>query len=97
MEQLESYVLAADLSLPTDVLDRIDDLVAPGVSLTIWRWGVPPRTPGYRDGHGPVVGVTEQSLAAAERSTSLGVETGEVALTGSFRGPGAVDRVGEAA
>jgi aryl-alcohol dehydrogenase-like predicted oxidoreductase len=34
MEQLESYLPAADLTLPADVLDRIDKLVAPGVTLT---------------------------------------------------------------
>ena len=33
MEQLESYLPAADLTLSTDVLDRIDELVAPGVTI----------------------------------------------------------------
>jgi len=33
MEQLESYLPAADISLSTDVLDRIDKLVAPGVTV----------------------------------------------------------------
>jgi aryl-alcohol dehydrogenase-like predicted oxidoreductase len=33
MEQLESYLPAADIALSTDVLDRIDELVAPGVTL----------------------------------------------------------------
>ncbi len=33
MEQLESQLGAADIQLSTDVLDRIDDLVAPGVTL----------------------------------------------------------------
>src|SRR5208282_4352942 len=33
MEQLESYLPAVDLTLPADVLDRIDDLVVPGVTL----------------------------------------------------------------
>jgi aryl-alcohol dehydrogenase-like predicted oxidoreductase len=33
MEQLESYLPAADLTLSADVLDRIDELVAPGVTL----------------------------------------------------------------
>jgi aryl-alcohol dehydrogenase-like predicted oxidoreductase len=33
MEQLESYLPAADVTLPADVLDRIDELVAPGVTL----------------------------------------------------------------
>jgi aryl-alcohol dehydrogenase-like predicted oxidoreductase len=33
MEQLESYLPAADTTLSTDVLDRIDELVAPGVTV----------------------------------------------------------------
>ena len=33
MEQLESYLPAAEISLSTDVLDRIDQLVAPGVTV----------------------------------------------------------------
>ncbi|MFJ4172325.1 aldo/keto reductase [Paenarthrobacter sp. NPDC089714] len=33
MEQLESYLPAADIKLTTDVLDRIDQLVAPGVTV----------------------------------------------------------------
>ncbi|MCF3939634.1 aldo/keto reductase [Gordonia tangerina] len=33
MQQLESYLPAADISLSTDVLDRIDELVAPGLTL----------------------------------------------------------------
>ncbi|NEN05048.1 aldo/keto reductase [Diaminobutyricibacter tongyongensis] len=33
MEQLESYLPAAELRLPADVLDRIDELVPPGVTL----------------------------------------------------------------
>jgi len=33
MEQLESYLPAAELTLSTDVLDRIDQIVAPGVTL----------------------------------------------------------------
>ncbi|MFJ4030095.1 aldo/keto reductase [Paenarthrobacter sp. NPDC089989] len=33
MEQLESYLPAAEVRLSTDVLDRIDQLVAPGVTL----------------------------------------------------------------
>lgn len=33
MEQLESYLPAADIALSNDVLDRIDQLVAPGVTL----------------------------------------------------------------
>lgn len=33
MEQLESYLPAAEISLATDVLDRIDQIVAPGVTV----------------------------------------------------------------
>lgn len=33
MEQLESYLPAAEHALPADVLDRIDELVAPGVTI----------------------------------------------------------------
>ncbi|MBD8057943.1 aldo/keto reductase [Cellulomonas sp. JH27-2] len=33
MEQLESYLPAAELTLTSDVLDRIDQIVAPGVTL----------------------------------------------------------------
>ena len=33
MQQLESYLPAADITLSTDVLDRIDELVAPGLTL----------------------------------------------------------------
>jgi aryl-alcohol dehydrogenase-like predicted oxidoreductase len=33
MEQLESYLPAADITLSTEVLDRVDKLVAPGVTV----------------------------------------------------------------
>lgn len=33
MEHLESQLPAAELELPEDVLDRIDEIVAPGVTL----------------------------------------------------------------
>jgi aryl-alcohol dehydrogenase-like predicted oxidoreductase len=33
MEQLDSYLPAADIRLSSDVLDRIDKLVAPGVTV----------------------------------------------------------------
>lgn len=33
MEQLESYLPAADITLSSDVLDPIDQLVAPGVTV----------------------------------------------------------------
>ena len=34
MEQLESQLGAADVVLTTDVLDRIDEIVPPGVTLS---------------------------------------------------------------
>jgi len=33
MEQLASYLPAADITLSAEVLDRIDELVAPGVTI----------------------------------------------------------------
>jgi aryl-alcohol dehydrogenase-like predicted oxidoreductase len=33
MDQLESYLPAADITIPADVLDRIDDIVAPGITV----------------------------------------------------------------
>lgn len=33
MEQLESQISAADVKLSTDTLDRIDEIVAPGVTI----------------------------------------------------------------
>ncbi|MGB8382023.1 MAG: aldo/keto reductase, partial [Dermatophilaceae bacterium] len=33
MEQLDSYLPVAELTLSTDVLDRIDEIVAPGVTV----------------------------------------------------------------
>ncbi|MET8979345.1 aldo/keto reductase [Streptomyces sp. NPDC004539] len=33
MEQLEAFLPAADITLPTEVLDRIDEIVAPGVTV----------------------------------------------------------------
>lgn len=33
MEQLESYLPATDVALAADVLDRIDEIVAPGVTI----------------------------------------------------------------
>jgi hypothetical protein len=43
MEQLESQVGAVDVHLSTDVLDRIDEIVAPGVTLSASDEGyVPP-------------------------------------------------------
>jgi hypothetical protein len=34
MEQLESQLPAADIELPDDVLDRIDEIVTPGTNIT---------------------------------------------------------------
>jgi hypothetical protein len=34
MEQLESQLGAADVTLSTEILDRIDEIVPPGVTLT---------------------------------------------------------------
>jgi hypothetical protein len=33
MEQLDAFLPAADVTLPAEVLDRIDEIVAPGVTL----------------------------------------------------------------
>jgi hypothetical protein len=33
MEQLDAYLPAAEIRLSTEVLDRIDELVAPGVTV----------------------------------------------------------------
>jgi aryl-alcohol dehydrogenase-like predicted oxidoreductase len=33
MDQLESHLGAADVELPDDVLDRIDEIIAPGVNV----------------------------------------------------------------
>ncbi len=50
MEQLESYLPAADIVLPLDVLDRIDEIVAPGVTLNPDdnSYGAHELTPGER-------------------------------------------------
>jgi aryl-alcohol dehydrogenase-like predicted oxidoreductase len=43
MEQLETQLGAADVSLSTDVLDRIDEIVPPGTTLAeLDRGYVPP-------------------------------------------------------
>jgi aryl-alcohol dehydrogenase (NADP+) len=34
MEQLDSQLPAADATLPDDVLDRLDEIVAPGETIT---------------------------------------------------------------
>jgi hypothetical protein len=33
MDQLESYLPAAGITIPADVLDRINDIVAPGITV----------------------------------------------------------------
>ncbi|MEH0547466.1 hypothetical protein QA802_31575 [Streptomyces sp. B21-105] len=33
MEQLEAFLPVADVTLPADVLDAIDEIVAPGVTV----------------------------------------------------------------
>lgn len=35
MEQLQSYLPAAEITLPVDVLDRIDEIVAPGLTVNL--------------------------------------------------------------
>ncbi len=42
MEQLESQLGAADVTLPVDVLDRIDEIVPPGVTLSRFDEGYEP-------------------------------------------------------
>jgi hypothetical protein len=41
MEHLESQLAAADVVLPRDVLDRIDEIVPPGVTINRRRLGQP--------------------------------------------------------
>jgi aryl-alcohol dehydrogenase-like predicted oxidoreductase len=50
MEQLESQLPAADVTLSDDVLDRIDEIVAPGVNLSPadGGWGNPALEPAAR-------------------------------------------------
>jgi aryl-alcohol dehydrogenase-like predicted oxidoreductase len=50
MEQLESQLGAADVELSSDVLDRIDEIVAPGTNLnpTDAGWQNPALAPGER-------------------------------------------------
>jgi aryl-alcohol dehydrogenase-like predicted oxidoreductase len=50
MEQLESYLPAADITLASEVLDRIDELVAPGVTVNPDdnSYGAHELTPGAR-------------------------------------------------
>jgi aryl-alcohol dehydrogenase-like predicted oxidoreductase len=42
MEQLETYLAAADVTLPADVLDRIDEIVPPGTNFSIVDAGFTP-------------------------------------------------------
>ena len=43
MEHLDSYLAADGIELSTDVLDRIDEIVPPGVTInvadTMWNFG----------------------------------------------------------
>jgi hypothetical protein len=50
MEHLESQLTAADIELSDDVLDRIDELVPPGVNInaTDGGWPNPALTPAAR-------------------------------------------------
>ena len=48
MEHLESQLPAADVQLPDEVLDRIDEIVPPGVNVNPadWGWDNPALEPG---------------------------------------------------
>jgi aryl-alcohol dehydrogenase-like predicted oxidoreductase len=50
MEQLESQLTAADVTLSDDVLDRIDEIVAPGVNVnpSDGGWANPALAPAAR-------------------------------------------------
>jgi aryl-alcohol dehydrogenase-like predicted oxidoreductase len=50
MEQIESQLTASDVTLSDEVLDRIDEIVPPGVNLSPadGGWGNPALTPGAR-------------------------------------------------
>jgi hypothetical protein len=48
MEHLESQLAAADVILPPDVLDRIDEIVAPGINLNPARRRLAEPRPGAR-------------------------------------------------
>jgi aryl-alcohol dehydrogenase-like predicted oxidoreductase len=45
MTHLDSYLTADGIDLPSDVLDRIDEIVAPGVTVNVadnmWDIGIP--------------------------------------------------------
>ena len=52
MEHLDAYLAADGIELPTDLLDRIDDIVAPGVTIhmtdNMWDVGTNALSPAYR-------------------------------------------------
>jgi hypothetical protein len=52
IEHLDSYLAADGVELSTDVLDRIDEIVAPGVTVNVadnmWEFGTTALTPAAR-------------------------------------------------
>jgi aryl-alcohol dehydrogenase-like predicted oxidoreductase len=52
MEHLDGYLAADGIELPTDLLDRIDQIVAPGVTINIadnmWNFGTTALSAAYR-------------------------------------------------
>jgi aryl-alcohol dehydrogenase-like predicted oxidoreductase len=52
MEHLDTYLAADGIELSDDVLDRIDEIVPPGVTVKVadnmWEFGTPWFTPGFR-------------------------------------------------
>jgi aryl-alcohol dehydrogenase-like predicted oxidoreductase len=52
MEHLDSYLAADGVELSSDVLDRIDEIVPPGVTVNVadnmWEFGTAALTPAVR-------------------------------------------------
>jgi len=52
MEHLDAYLAADGIELTVDVLDRIDEIVAPGVTVNVadnmWNFGTPVLSPAFR-------------------------------------------------
>jgi aryl-alcohol dehydrogenase-like predicted oxidoreductase len=52
MDHLDGYLAADGIELPTDVLDRIDEIVPPGVTVNVadnmWNFGTPVLSPAFR-------------------------------------------------
>ena len=52
MEHLDGYLAADGIELPDDVLDRIDEIVPPGVTINVadnmWNFGTPSLSAGFR-------------------------------------------------